>query len=56
MERTSVTIIFANSRTSKLTYYLLYDKSNSKKHKSIIIYIPFSISLQNLASPAKRRL
>ena len=30
MESTNVTIISANSRTSKSTYYLLYDKSHSK--------------------------
>ena len=30
MERTNVTIIFANIRTSKSTYYLLLDKSHSK--------------------------
>ena len=30
MEKTNVTIIFAKIRTSKSTYYLLYDKSHSK--------------------------
>ena len=30
MERTNVTIIFANIGTSKSTYYSLYDKSHSK--------------------------
>ena len=49
MERTNVTIIFANIRTSK--YYLLYDKSHSKTHTPIIL---FSILLQTLASPAKK--
>ena len=28
----NVTIISANSRTSKSTYYLLYDKSHSETH------------------------
>ena len=51
MERTNVTIIFANIRTSKSTYYLLYDTSHSKTHTTII---PFSILLQILASPAKK--
>ena len=55
MEKINVTIIFANIRTSKSTYYLLYDKFHSKTHTTIIIYIPFSISLQILASPAKNR-
>ena len=36
MERRNVTVIFANIRT----YYLLYDKSHSKTHSTII---PFSI-------------
>ena len=30
MEKTNETIVFANIRTSKSTYYLLYDKSHSK--------------------------
>ena len=30
MERTNVIIVFANIRTSKPTYYLVYDKSQSK--------------------------
>ena len=47
----NVTIIFANIRTSKSTYYLLYDKSYSKTQTTII---PFSILLQILASPAKK--
>ena len=53
MKRTklNVTIIFANIRTSKSTYYLLYDKSHSKTRTTII---PFSILLQILASPAKK--
>ena len=51
MERTNVTIIFANIRTSQSTYYLLYDKSLSKTYTTII---PFSILLQILASPAKK--
>ena len=51
MERTKVTITFANIRTSKSTYYLLYDKSRSKTYTTII---PFSILLQILASPAKK--
>ena len=54
MERTNVTIIFANIRASKSTYYLLYEKSHSKTHTTIIICIPFSILLQILASPAKK--
>ena len=54
MERTNVTIIFANIRTSKSTYCLLYDKSHSKTHTTITIYIPFSILLQIVASPAKK--
>ena len=52
MERTNVTIIFDNIRTSKSIYYLLYDQSHSKLHKTII---PFSILLQILASPAKKQ-
>ena len=52
MEKTNVTIIFANIRTSKSTYYLLYDTSHSKTHTTII---PFSILLQILASPAKKK-
>ena len=51
MERTNVTIIFANIRTSESTYYLLYDKSHSKTHTTII---PFSILLQILVSQAKK--
>ena len=51
MERTNVTNIFANIRTSKSTYYLLYDTSHSKTHTTII---PFSILLQILALPAKK--
>ena len=45
MKRTKLngTIIFANIRTSKSTYYFLYDKSHSKTHTTII---PFSILLQ----------
>ena len=54
MERTNVTIIFANIRTPKSTYYLLYDKSHSKIDTTMIIYIPFSILLQILASPEKK--
>ena len=38
MERTNVTIIFANIRTSKSTYYLLYDTSHSKTHTTIITF------------------
>ena len=53
METTNVTIIFANIRTSKSTYYLLYEKSHTKTHTTIIICILFSILLQILASPAK---
>ena len=49
MERTNVTIIFANIRTSKSTYYLLYDKTQSETDTTVIIYIPFSILLQILA-------
>ena len=51
MERTNVTVIFADIRTSKSKYYLLYDKSHSKTHTPIIL---FSILLQTLASPAKK--
>ena len=53
MERTNVTVIFTNIRTSKSTCYflLLYDKFHSKTHTNII---PFSILLQILASPAKK--
>ena len=51
MERTNVTIIFGNIRTSKSTYYLLYDKSHSKTHTTII---SFSILLQIWASQAKK--
>ena len=47
MERTNVTIMFTNIRTSKSTYYLLYDKSHAKSHTTIM---PFSI----LASLAKK--
>ena len=47
-------IIFANIRTPKSTYYLLYDKSHSKIDTTMIIYIPFSILLQILASPEKK--
>ena len=52
MERTNVTIIFANIRTSKWTYYLLYNTSHSKTQTTII---PFSILLKILASPAKKK-
>ena len=51
MERTNVTIIFDNIRTSKSIYYLLYDQSHSKMHTTII---PLPILLQILASPDKR--
>ena len=51
MEKTNVTIIIANIRISTSTYYLLYDKSHSKTHTTII---PFSILLHILASPAKK--
>ena len=51
MEKTNVTIIFALIGTSKSTYYLLYDKSHSKKHTTTI---PFSILLQISASSAKK--
>ena len=37
MDRTNVTIIFANNRASRTTYYFLYDKSQSKTHTAIII-------------------
>ena len=36
MERTNVTIIFANNRASRITYYFLYDKSLSKTPTTII--------------------
>ena len=52
MEGTNVTSIFAQIRTSKSKYYLLYDKSHSKTHTTII---PFSVFLQILASPAKQQ-
>ena len=52
MERTNVTVIFADIRTSKSKYYLLYDKSHSKTHTTII---PFSVLLQILASTAKKQ-
>ena len=51
IERTNVPIMFANIRTPKSTYYLLHDKSHSKTHATIM---PFSASLQILASPAKK--
>ena len=38
MERSNVTIIFANIRTSQSTYYLLYDTSHSKTHTTIITF------------------
>ena len=47
----NVTVIFTNIRTSKSTWYLLYDKFHSKTHTTII---SFSILLQILASPAKK--
>ena len=60
MERNkNVTVIFADIRTSNyllfadiITNYLLYDKSPSKTHTTII---PFSVFLQILASPAKQQ-
>ena len=55
MERTNVTVLFANIRTSKSTYYLLYDKSHSKTHTTITVYIPISILLKNFALPAKKQ-
>ena len=54
MERTNVTIIFANIRASKSTYYLLYEKSHSKTHTTIMICIPFSILLQNFGFTSKK--
>ena len=51
MKRTNVAISFANIRTSRSTYYLLYDKSHSKTNTTII---PYSILLQILASQAKK--
>ena len=53
MERTSVNVIFTNIRTSKSTYYLLYDKSISHSKRHAII-IPFSTLLQILPSTAKK--
>ena len=50
-ERTNITVIFTNIRTSKSTYYLPYDISHSKTRTVII---PFSILLQILPSPAKK--
>ena len=38
MERTKVTITFTNIRTSKSTYYLLYDKSHSKTHHTTLYF------------------
>ena len=55
MERTNVTAIFANIRTSESTNYLLYDKSHFKTHTTITIYIPISILLKNFALPAKKQ-
>ena len=60
MERTNVTVIFSDIRTSnyllfadiRTSNYLLYDKSHSKTHTTII---PFSVFLQILASPAKQQ-
>ena len=51
MERTNVTIIFANNRASRTTYYFLYYKSHSKTHTT---RISFSILLKMLASPVKK--
>ena len=53
MERTTftLTIIFANIRTSTSTYYSLNDISHAKTHTTII---PFPILLQILASPTKK--
>ena len=51
METTNVTIMFTNISTSKSTHYLLYDKSHSNTHTTII---RFSILLQILASLAKK--
>ena len=48
-------VIFTNIRTSKSTYYLLYDKSHSKTHTTITVYIPISILLKNFALPAKKQ-
>ena len=48
----NVTIIFTTIRTSKSTYYLLYDKSPSKTQNNYIF--PFLILLQVLASPTKK--
>ena len=51
--RNNKTIIFADIRTSNSTHHLLYDKSHSKTRRTtIIIYIPFSILKQILASLA----
>ena len=47
----NVTVIFTNIRTSRSTYYLLYDKCHSKTNTTII---PYSILLQILASQAKK--
>ena len=52
MERTNVTILFANIRTSKSTYYLLFDKSHSKTHTTKFHFQFFL--LQILASPVKK--
>ena len=52
MKRTNVAISFANIRTSRSTYYLLYDKCHSKTNTTII---PYSILLQILASQAKKQ-
>ena len=51
IERTNVTVIFTNIRTSKSPYYLLYDKFHSKTHTTII---PFSIVLQSTSVQDRR--
>ena len=52
MERAYVTTIFTKIRTSKSTLYVIYDKSHSKTHTTII---SFSILLQILDSPTKKQ-
>ena len=47
----NVTIIFANTRISMSTYYVLYDKSYSKTQTTIMLS---STLLQILALPAKK--
>ena len=58
MERTNVTILFANIRTSKSTYYLLFDKSHSKTHttKFHFQFFCYKFWLHQLKNRKNRRL